>query len=134
MSRAATDLPNLYVPGRIDKSELPSIYANATALLFPTVKEGCPNVVMESLASGTPVIGYEATSMPELVRSDRTGVLVEADDIDALTEAVRSFPQRDVRTMGERAREYVLENHRFEIIAEDYMTAYENTLGSEMGE
>ncbi|WP_161605880.1 glycosyltransferase family 4 protein [Halococcus thailandensis] len=119
------DLENVHLTGRIDKKRLPAIYANATGFLFPTIREGCPNVVLEAMASGLPVVGYETTSMPELVTTGKTGYLASPCDVNQLAEHVRSICENsDVTAMGEQARNYIEENHTFENIAAQYESLY----------
>ncbi len=129
--RRAESIDNLYLLGRVEKSKLPPIYAEASGFIFPSTQEGCPNVVLESLASGTPVLGYEATSMPELVETGRTGELVEPEDIDRLVGAVNRLLETDIESMGLKAREYAVENHRFKHIANQYLEVYEDVLTQE---
>jgi glycosyltransferase involved in cell wall biosynthesis len=124
----AGDLNNVLLPGRIAKDRLPAIYANARALVFPTVREGCPNVVLESMAAGTPVIGYRATSIPELVDHGETGLLAPTDEIDSLTENVTELAKWEGSGLGSCARSYVQKYHKFETIAAGYESLYRATL------
>lgn len=125
----AEHIDNLRLLGRVDKSKLPAMYADASLLLFPTTKEGCPNVVLEAFASGTPVAGYEATSMPELVENEKTGELVSAEDTDALAGAVSKLLDSNLERMSRNAREYAVRNHKFERIAEQYLEVYDSVVG-----
>jgi len=120
----AGNLDNVLLPGRIAKDRLPAIYANARALVFPTVREGCPNVVLESMAAGTPVIGYRATSMPELVDHGETGLLAPIDEVDSLTENVAELAKWEDSGLGSCARSYIRTQHKFETIADDYESFY----------
>jgi len=124
----AVNLDNVLLPGRIAKDRLPAIYANARALVFPTVREGCPNVVLESMAAGTPVIGYRATSMPELVNHDETGLLAPTDEVGSLTENVAELARREGSGLGSCARSYVRKYHKFETIADGYESLYRTIL------
>jgi len=123
-----TDLDNVALSGRVAKNRLPAIYANAHGLIFPSVREGCPNVVLESMAAGTPVIGYRATSMSELIEHGETGLLAPADDINVLTNHVTEMVKRDASRMGASARSYVCENHTFDTIAAGYESLYKALL------
>jgi len=126
--RDAAELDNVTLFGRVEKSRLPAIYANCTGLLFPSVREGCPNVVLEAMASGKPVVGYDATSMPELVVHERTGWLADRDDVDGLVEGVRFLMERDPDHVATETRSYVEDRHRFERIAEEYLELYDDLL------
>jgi len=123
----AGGLNNVLLPGRIAKDRLPAIYANARALIFPTLREGCPNVVLESMAAGTPVIGYRATSMPELVNHGETGLLAPTNNVDSLIGNVAELAKRE-DSLGSYARSYVRKYHKFETIADGYESLYRATL------
>jgi teichuronic acid biosynthesis glycosyltransferase TuaC len=56
-------------------------------LCLPSCSEGCPNVVVEALSSGRPVIGTQVGGIPELV-DDRSGILVPPRDVARLASAI----------------------------------------------
>jgi glycosyltransferase involved in cell wall biosynthesis len=60
--------------GRFAQREAPSIYRRAHLLLHPKVNDPCPNVVLEALASGLPVVHSETGGTPELVGDAGIGV------------------------------------------------------------
>lgn len=124
-------LDNVILTGRISKEKLPSIYSNSTALLFPSVSEGCPNVVLEAMASGIPVIGYKATSMPELIGDNERGILVEKGNVDKLTQATRTIVTNSKsNNMSKRTRKYVADNHNFNYIINKYKVIYDKIYGA----
>jgi len=129
ISTAARDLDTLYTPGRLAKHRLPAVYANSAGFVFPSVKEGCPNVVLEAMAAALPVVGYRATSMPELIKDGARGYLVEPDATTALCDAVDRLADEQLRReLGQRGREYVEANHTFETIVGQYQSIYETLL------
>jgi glycosyltransferase involved in cell wall biosynthesis len=124
VKESAKSIDNIHLTGYVEKKRLPPIYANSSGFIFPTVLEGCPNVVLEAMASETPVIGYEATSMPELVTNDETGYLTSVGDIQELVSAANMILEDDTNVIGKKAREYILNNHTFELIGENYEDEY----------
>jgi glycosyltransferase involved in cell wall biosynthesis len=49
-------------------------------LVLPSLYEGLPNVVLEAMAVGTPVIAASVSGVPEIIEHMETGLLVEPED------------------------------------------------------
>jgi glycosyltransferase involved in cell wall biosynthesis len=79
--------------GRLSSAEVAVCMSAADVQCLPSRREGCPNVVLEALASGRPVIGSAVGGVPELL-SDRNGIMVPPDDPDALAAAIATALQR----------------------------------------
>lgn len=65
--------------GAIPQPELRTWYSAADALVLASEREGMPNVLLESLACGTPVIATKAGGTPEVVSGEAAGLLVDRD-------------------------------------------------------
>jgi glycosyltransferase involved in cell wall biosynthesis len=63
--------------------------AAADLVTLPSYMEGCPNVVLEALASGRPVVATNVGGIPEIM-SDKCGRLVAPRDQAALAQAIAS--------------------------------------------
>ena len=72
--------------GELD--DVPARYRDATVSVLPSVDEAFGLVLVESLASGTPVVCTASGGMPEIVTDDRVGRVVRADDPVALAEGI----------------------------------------------
>ena len=78
------------------KQEALDVMAGAAATLFPiSWPEPFGLVMVESMAVGTPVVGYAAGASTEIVVPGETGFLLEPGDVDGLCEAVRRAPSID---------------------------------------
>ena len=73
--------------GYTDERTLDALYAQATALLFPSLEEGFGLPVLEAMARGLPVIASNTSSLPEIAGD--AAVLVDPTDIEGMTEAAR---------------------------------------------
>jgi teichuronic acid biosynthesis glycosyltransferase TuaC len=74
--------------GRVPHARLPERYNDADALVLLSEREGMPNVVLESLACGTPVIATRVGGVPEILTDPVAGVLLEEATPRALCAAV----------------------------------------------
>jgi teichuronic acid biosynthesis glycosyltransferase TuaC len=66
--------------GVVPHEALAPWYAAADLFALATEREGWPNAVLESLACGTPVVATGVGGVPEILRSDRLGLMAEPDD------------------------------------------------------
>jgi len=86
----------------------------ARALVLPSFAEGLPVVLMEALALGRPVLSTYVAGIPELVVPQRSGWLVPAGDVEALTAAMREVldaPPARLEELGRQGAERVRDRH-----------------------
>jgi teichuronic acid biosynthesis glycosyltransferase TuaC len=69
--------------------EVPRWMAAADVVTLPSYKEGCPNVVLEALAMGRPVVATRVGGIPEIM-SDDCGRLIPPADVSSLTDALNA--------------------------------------------
>lgn len=81
--------PYVQFAGPRPHAELVQWFSAADVSVLATRSEGWPNVLLESLACGTPVVASNVGGVPEIVRDGRDGFLVPATDTAALTDALR---------------------------------------------
>ena len=92
LERLAGDLglgSRVRVLGAQDRGAVLELFHAADAALLSSRWENFPHSVVESLAVGTPVVATRVGGVPEIVADGENGLLVPADDADALAEAVR---------------------------------------------
>ncbi|MDQ2950962.1 MAG: glycosyltransferase, partial [Chloroflexota bacterium] len=89
LDRGHAPRDRVVLAGHVTDVELAALYAGAEALLHAALLEGFGLTPLESLAAGTPVIGYRAGAVEEVV--GEAGVLVESDRPDALGDALLAY-------------------------------------------
>jgi glycosyltransferase involved in cell wall biosynthesis len=125
--------------GRIEDAALPLLYRQARVLVLPSVQRSCYGrqirvsellglVVLEAMASGTPVVASRIGGLPEIVEDGVTGYLVQPGNVaelrDRLSQLLRdpALAQR----MGCSARERVLERFTWRACATRCLEAYQH--------
>jgi glycosyltransferase involved in cell wall biosynthesis len=75
--------------GARSHDEIPLWMNACDVLCLPSLNEGLPNVVLEAMACGLPVVASRVGGLPEIVREDVNGLLTPAGDAAALAAALR---------------------------------------------
>ena len=103
-----------------------SFQENGTFLMFSNY-ENQPVVILESFACGIPVIATAVGGIPEMLAEGR-GILVEAGDEKAMTEALIQRAEGHFSTNPATLRDYVRELYSYEAVGKLYAQLYEEAL------
>jgi glycosyltransferase involved in cell wall biosynthesis len=88
-------------------------YREADVLVLTSDWEGTPNVVLEAMASGLPVVATSVGGVPDVVSDRQTGYLVPQGDVNAIASALLPLVHdAELREdLGRRARQFIIANH-----------------------
>lgn len=80
--------------------------------LLPSVKEGLPYVLLEAGRAMLPVVTTITGGIPEIVRHEETGLLVNSKDVENLTKELRRIivDRKFAQKLGQSLREHVVQN------------------------
>ena len=91
------------------QQDVQPFYHAADALLLPTLYDPFPNVVLEAMACGLPVITSTGCGGAEFIEAGQQGFVCDALDIKALSEAISAIPVLSQNSvMGEAARRRIM--------------------------
>ncbi|GMT48499.1 MAG: 1,2-diacylglycerol 3-glucosyltransferase [bacterium] len=109
--------------GWVDKKAIYKKYQEASIFVFPSLSEGMPNVILEAMASGLPILATRIAGNEELVREGKNGYLVEVEDSQALADKLIELLQETDRLieMGNMSRKIAYEEYSWGHVAEQYI-------------
>ena len=98
-------------------------------------RDGIPNVLLESMAMGVPVVATNVSAIPELVETEKTGLLVRPGKPDLLADAMlRLLTDKELRSrVIPAARECIIDKFDNKALVRDLARIYENALGKSQG-
>jgi glycosyltransferase involved in cell wall biosynthesis len=123
-------LPLLHL-GRINHDRMLSIiYSAADVFVIPSLQESFGQTVTESLACGTPVVGFDTGGIPDMVRPGITGYLApvgNAAELGAAIARVLDDPAASAE-MSKNCRQIAQREYSMQTQAESYLAFYQTLL------
>lgn len=94
-------------------NDMASLYRGADIFVLTSDWEGTPNVVLEAMAAGLPVLSTNVGGVPDIVKHGQSGLLADPQDEDLLiNQLIELINNSDLRgRLGNQARIHVEENH-----------------------
>jgi len=124
-----------FVGSRIP-ADIPAWMAQSDCLVLPSLWEGTPNVVLEAMACGLPVVASDLPGIREVVRDGMTGLLTKPQNAEDLAQKLLMLI-RDrslAEAMGKKGREAVTEMRlAWEQVAGRYREVYERVCAGSQG-
>ncbi len=129
----------VHFPGSVLRDTLPDLYRASDLFVLPAVHDakgnvdGLPNVILEAMASGLPVVATAVSGIPLAVEHGRTGLLVGENDAAALAAALRRLLDEPstAHGMGEQSRARAERELTWDAVAAAYRLAYVAALNTD---
>jgi glycosyltransferase involved in cell wall biosynthesis len=112
-------------PGWVPPEELPAYLQAIRLIVVPSVKEGLPNIVLESMASGCIVLATPVGGVPDLVRDGETGFLLGGNSPEAIEKGiVRALDHPDPDGITGKARMLIADKYSYDAAVERYREVF----------
>jgi glycosyltransferase involved in cell wall biosynthesis len=120
---------NMTFVGYLHGEELAKTYAAADIFVFPSATETFGNVVLEALASGTPVIGANSGGVKNIVEHGKFGYLCERGNTEHFVQAILHClsSEAKIKQMGFDGRAYAL-TQNWDSVFEELLAQYEEVI------
>lgn len=127
--------PEVVFMGQLSHNQVDEVYAKADVLVHGAIiardgdRDGIPNVLLEAMASGVPVVATEVSAIPELIKHRETGLLVPPNDPQALANALAELrADIDLRQrLARQARIHVEQYFHIRVASEQLQALFVQT-------
>lgn len=122
--------PAIETVGR--QNDVRPFYAAADALVFPSYREGFPNVVIEAGAMGLPSIVTDINGSREIIIDGENGIIVPSKDAEALYQAMKRFVENpdEVKRMAANARPLIASRYEQSYVRQCLKDFYKECINS----
>ncbi len=117
--------------GDITPDRIPESLAETDIFILASQFEGRPNVILEAMAAGLPIVASDIDGIRELIKHEETGLLFNSGETDALaTQLKRLIADSNLRyKLGHTARDFILrEGLTWEQCASEYEELYSHCI------
>lgn len=107
------------------RQDVPELLTLIDVLVSTSKTEGAPNVLLEAMASGVPVISTNSGGAKEYVIDGENGYLVELDDVSGLKEKIQLLlDEKKRKSLGGNGRDFVIKNYSIKKMVSEYEQLY----------
>lgn len=112
-----------------DDITLRVLYSAADVMVIPSLQENLSNAIMESLASGTPVVAFDIGGNSDMIEHQKNGYLAQPLDTDDLAKGIEWLLNTpNYQQLCDNARDKVLTHFDSQIVAKRYIALYKEIL------
>jgi len=111
-------------------SDLSEIYKRFDVFVLSTHYEGHPLVILEAMSFGLPVVATRISSIPEVIKEGKNGLLVNPEDANDLAQALRKILTNDLlfSQLSKASLKTTREQQSVDDWARDLISLYENVI------
>ncbi|KAF5033855.1 Alpha-D-kanosaminyltransferase [anaerobic digester metagenome] len=113
--------------GWVSHEELPNILNDLKLLVLPSYSEGLPNIMLEAMACGTPVLATSVGAIPDIITSQEIGFLMNNNSPDSIAKNVlRVIRCSELEHISKNANKMVKNNFNYEKTVQRWFNILKN--------
>jgi len=107
--------------GWVSHDDMPDYLNQLKLLVLPSYTEGLPNVILEAMACGTPILTTSVGSIPEIITDGENGFIMEDNSPDSIARnIIMILGQQDLDRISQNGRSFVMEKFTYEAALRRY--------------
>lgn len=115
--------------GWIPHEELPEYLNELKLFVLPSCIEGMPNIVFEAMSCGTPVLATPVGGVPDVIRNEETGFILENNSPKTIAKSVTEILKySNIDDIVKKARKLLEEKYTYKAAVERYRKIIQNIL------
>ena len=112
--------------------QMVDIYNAVDLYVTSSLEENLPNMIMESMACGTPCVGFDVGGIPEMIDHKVNGYVSVYENASSLVEGIRwILENKSINQLKDKARAKVVNSYAEEIVTSVYIELYETLLNND---
>lgn len=112
-----------------DESKIVALYNAVDIFITSSLEENLPNTIMESMACGTPCVGFEIGGIPEMIDHKINGYVTNYKDANDLANGIQWVLEHgDRQALSDACVKKVQENYTEEVVAKKYLELYKSII------
>lgn len=116
---------NLYYSDWVPKERIPQILSSIKLLVIPSISEGLPNILLEAMACGTPVLATPVGAIPDIIQDGYNGFLMDNNSPECIVKNIyRSL--KSIDSVAQKVRDTIEKDYSFEKCQKRWQILLEN--------
>jgi len=111
-----------------NEQQLVEIYNLADVFVLPSLEDNLPNMAMEAMACGIPVVAFNQGGIPEMVNHQQNGYIANYKSADDLAKGIHWVLNNENNNLQKNARDKVICTYSNDIIAQKHIALYQSIL------
>lgn len=112
--------------GSLPAHEVVNVYQAADVMVVPSLEDNYPNTVIEAMACGTPVVGFDSGGIAEQIEHRTTGYVAQLYSADDLANGIRFvLEEADYGQLRENTLRVIQQRNSFGVVANAYLSLYQ---------
>jgi len=113
--------------GWIPNDKLPEYLNDLKLIVLPSLSEGLPNIILESMSCNTPVLSTDVGGIPDVIKNKKTGFIMEENSPQRIAESViEAIKSPELTKIAENAKKIIEKEYRYSFAIERYKKIIES--------